>query len=136
MYCTKGWHYNATWHGARFRDIITQVKPLKSAKWVRFLGADGYHECASLSRLKLYDALLAHWLNGEPLPPSHGAPVRLVFPLKYGHKAVKWLTEISFVSSRSKGYLDGKLPGYEADGTIRSEPVRPHGIRGRRVRKQ
>ncbi|NOZ22157.1 MAG: molybdopterin-dependent oxidoreductase [Planctomycetes bacterium] len=136
MHCAKGWVYNATWVGAMFEDIVARVKPLKSARWVRFVGADGYYECASLSRLMSRDAFLAYWLNDDKLPPNHGAPVRLIFPTKYGYKAVKWLTEISFVSSRSKGYLDGKLANYDADGTIRFGPVQHRGLRGRPIQKR
>ncbi|MEW6359254.1 MAG: molybdopterin-dependent oxidoreductase [Planctomycetota bacterium] len=121
--CPGGaWVYNVSWAGTEFTEIIARVRPLESARWVRFVGADGYHECASLSRLKTCKAFLAHWLKDKPLPANHGAPVRLIYPTKYGYKAVKWLTEISFTSTRSKGYLDGKMANYDADGAIRFAP--------------
>lgn len=118
MTCTKGWVYNATWIGAQFSEIVRRVKPSAAARWVEFIGADGYHECSSLQKLLSREAFLADWLNTGPLPPNHGAPARLIFPTRYGYKNVKWLQEIIFRSDRAKGYLDGKLEGYTADGTI------------------
>ena len=50
------------------------------------------------------DTLLATHMNGEPLEPSHGAPVRLMVPGWYGVASVKWLTRIQAVSCPFKGY--------------------------------
>jgi sulfane dehydrogenase subunit SoxC len=49
-------------------------------------------------------ALLAYELNGEPLPPQHGFPVRLVVPGWYGMTNVKWLTAITAVGTPFTGY--------------------------------
>jgi DMSO/TMAO reductase YedYZ molybdopterin-dependent catalytic subunit len=50
------------------------------------------------------DVLLAYEMNGMPLPPQHGAPLRLVVPGWYGMTNVKWLAEIDLVSEPYRGY--------------------------------
>ena len=49
------------------------------------------------------DALLAYELNGAPLPPQHGFPLRLVVPGWYGMTNVKWLTAITAVDTPFDG---------------------------------
>lgn len=44
-------------------------------------------------------------MNGEPLLPEHGAPLRLVVPGQAGVRSVKWLTEIKLLPYLSDGYL-------------------------------
>lgn len=50
------------------------------------------------------DTLLALEMNGAPLPPDHGAPVRLVVPTWYGMAAVKWVTRIQALTEPFAGY--------------------------------
>ena len=49
-------------------------------------------------------SLLAYEINGEPLSPMHGAPLRLVCPLKYGVKSIKRIGAIQFVNERPADY--------------------------------
>ena len=49
-------------------------------------------------------ALLAYELNGSPLPPQHGFPLRLVVPCWYGMTNVKWLTDITVIDTAFDGY--------------------------------
>jgi hypothetical protein len=47
-------------------------------------------------------------MNGVPLPPVHGFPLRIFIPGKYGMKQPKWLTEIRFVDHQFTGYWEGR----------------------------
>ena len=58
----------------------------------------------SLSRADCDGALLAYAANGEPLPPQHGFPLRLVVPGWYGMTSVKWLGRITVVDEPFQGY--------------------------------
>ena len=49
-------------------------------------------------------ALLAYAINGEPLPPQHGFPLRLIVPGWYGMTHVKWLAEVSVVAEAFRGF--------------------------------
>ena len=51
------------------------------------------------------DVLLVHTMNGEPLPPSHGFPLRTVVPGWYGMASVKWLQRVVLVDRPFRGYF-------------------------------
>ena len=65
--------------------------------------------------------LLAYAMNGEPLTPEHGYPVRLTADGKYGYKWCKWLTEIELVDHDVKGHYEGNR-GW-SDAATRGQPV-------------
>ena len=57
------------------------------------------------------EALLAYEMNGAPLPPQHGFPLRLVVPGWYGMQNVKWLSRITVLEEPFGGYPErGRLP--------------------------
>jgi sulfane dehydrogenase subunit SoxC len=63
------------------------------------------------------DALLAYELNGEPLPPQHGYPLRLVIAGWYGMAHVKWLARITALTEPFAGYQQAVgYRMYDADG--------------------
>lgn len=75
---------------------------------VQLVGAEGLR--ASIPLHKLLgggrgggDVLLAHTMNGEPLPPQHGYPLRLVVPGVVGVRNVKWLTEVQISREEAEG---------------------------------
>ena len=49
------------------------------------------------------DALLAFHLNGEPLPPKNGFPLRLILPGWFGMTQIKWLSRIEVLDRRYEG---------------------------------
>ena len=69
------------------------------------------------------DALLAYDMNGAPLPPQHGFPLRLVVPGWYGMQNVKWLTRITVLEEPFTGFQNSvAYRMYDADGEP-GEPV-------------
>jgi DMSO/TMAO reductase YedYZ molybdopterin-dependent catalytic subunit len=76
------------------------------------------------------DIILAWEMNGEPLSPEHGFPLRLVVPGWYGMASVKWLNEIKFVEEPFKGFFQNEHYVYtEEEGTAEGEPVRQIRVR-------
>ena len=72
------------------------------------------------------DALLAYELNGEPLPPQHGFPLRLVIAGWYGMAHVKWLGRITALTEPFAGYQQAVgYRMYDAEGDA-GAPVTPH----------
>ena len=63
--------------------------------------------------------LLAYAMNGEPLPPQHGFPLRLVVPGWYGMTSVKWLERITVLDQPFEGYQ--QVRGYR----LRQTPDEP-----------
>ncbi|CAM2903961.1 molybdopterin-dependent oxidoreductase [Skermania piniformis] len=87
---------NATWIGVRTRDLLSRVGVGADADAVKSTSVDGMTIGTPLTVLTDdRDAMLAVAMNGEPLPPEHGFPVRMVVPGLYGYvSATKWLTDL------------------------------------------
>ncbi|WP_229232464.1 molybdopterin-dependent oxidoreductase [Sinomonas cyclohexanicum] len=88
---------NARWLGWPVRELLARARPQAGADMVLSRSVDGFTAGTPLEALTDpgRDALLAVAMNGEPLPPEHGFPVRLVVPGLYGYvSATKWVTEL------------------------------------------
>ena len=64
----------------------------------------GYYVGLDLPSALHPQTLLAFELNGVPLTPEHGAPLRLVIPVKYGIKNIKQLGSIRFTADRPRDF--------------------------------
>jgi DMSO/TMAO reductase YedYZ molybdopterin-dependent catalytic subunit len=109
---------NAVWAGTPLAPVLEEAGLLDWASEVVFWGADsGTAEVAgqpiteqfarSLGRVDATDprALLCYEMNGAPLDPAHGAPVRLIAPGWYGVANVKWLTRVEALDTRYAGHF-------------------------------
>lgn len=87
---------NAAWVGVPVREVLARARPTAGADMVLSRSVDGFSASTPLEVLTDgRDALLAVAMNGEPLPPEHGYPVRLVVPGLYGYvSATKWVSEL------------------------------------------
>jgi sulfane dehydrogenase subunit SoxC len=101
------------WGGVPLRPVLEEAGLTDGAREVVFTGCDrgvegGVEQCyarsLSIKDALSADALLADELDGQPLPPQHGFPLRLVVPGWYGMTNVKWLTEISVRDEPFTGY--------------------------------
>ena len=95
---------NALWTGVRLRPLLEQARVKHGARFVAMRGADGYHTVLPVNELMRQENFLPYLMNGVPLPPDHGYPLRIFIPGKYGMKQPKWLTELEF--------SDHEIPGY------------------------
>jgi DMSO/TMAO reductase YedYZ molybdopterin-dependent catalytic subunit len=102
----------AEWTGVPLAALLARAGLSSEARDIVFRGADrGFergveHEFARslVPELSLReDVLLAYAMNGAPLPPQHGAPLRLVVPRWYGMASVKWLYAIEASGHRFDG---------------------------------
>src|SRR5579863_841216 len=93
----------ATWTGVALADVLALAGPLSEAGHVGFEGADLCREVKPAERFGgsipldkacRPEVLLAWAMNGDPLPPVHGAPLRVVVPGYIGARSVKWLERI------------------------------------------
>jgi len=87
---------NALWLGYPIRDLLARAAPTAEADMVLSRSIDGFTASTPLEVLTdARNAILAIGMNGEPLPPEHGFPVRMVVPGLYGYvSATKWVTEL------------------------------------------
>lgn len=113
--CVEGWSMVIPWVGYSFSELIRQVQPLGSAKFVEFTTlADAkqmpglssrvirwpYHEGLRLDEAQHPLTLLTFGMYGSVLPAQNGAPVRLVVPWKYGFKSIKSIVKIRFTDTQ------------------------------------
>jgi len=87
---------NALFQGVRFKDVLDEAGVQPGATQVVSRSVDGWTAGSPTAVIMDgRDAMIAIAMNGEPLPPEHGYPVRLVVPGLYGYvSATKWVTEI------------------------------------------
>jgi len=87
---------NALWLGYPIRELLARAAPTAEADMVLSRSIDGFTASTPLEALTdARNAILAVGMNGEPLPPEHGFPVRMVVPGLYGYvSATKWVTEL------------------------------------------
>lgn len=108
---------NASWTGVALADVLNAVGVSKAARFVAFTGADEvavdgdkapFGVSIPLAKALAGDAVLAWAMNGEPLLPEHGAPLRLVVPGYAGVRSAKWLTRIEVRDSPSDAPIQAK----------------------------
>ena len=103
----------ARWRGVSVASVLEDAGIRDGAIEALFTGLDRgidggeeqvYERSLPLDELLRGDALLAYEVNGEPLPPQHGYPLRLVVPGWYGMTSVKWLSRITVREEPFDGY--------------------------------
>ena len=113
LVCVEGWSAVAWWSGLRFDDLLHAYPPTSQAKWVRVESSvnldpsgnpDPYFVSLDLPTAHHPQTLLATHFNGQPLTVDHGAPLRLLVPVKLGLKNVKAVTKLSFVAEEPRDY--------------------------------
>lgn len=101
----------ALWTGIMMSGVVKRAKPLRKARYVCMEGADklpnGYYG-TSVKLNWVMDPnrgiMLAHGMNGQPLSPDHGKPLRAVIPGQIGGRSVKWLKKIILTDAPSDNW--------------------------------
>ncbi len=98
---------NAVWTGWPVRELLARAGVQDGADMVLSMSTDGFTAGTPLEALTDdRDAILAVWMNGEPLPAEHGFPVRVVVPGLYGYvSATKWVVDLEVTRfDQAEGY--------------------------------
>jgi DMSO/TMAO reductase YedYZ molybdopterin-dependent catalytic subunit len=113
LVCVEGWSAIAWWSGLTFEALLQAYPPVSQAKWALLessvnLDANGnpdpYYVSLDLLTARHPQTLLATHYNGQPLTVEHGAPLRLIAPMKFGLKNIKAITRITYVKDEPKDY--------------------------------
>ena len=113
LVCVEGWSAIAWWAGLRFDDLLRAHPPMSQAKWARVESSvnvdasgnpDPYFMSVDLATARHPQTLLATHFNGQPFTVDHGAPLRLLVPVKLGLKNVKAITKITYTAEEPRDY--------------------------------
>jgi sulfane dehydrogenase subunit SoxC len=122
----------AEWTGAPLAGLLEEAGVRDGAVDVSFTGADhgleggveqDYERGLPLAEATQPDLLLAYEMNGSPLPPQHGFPLRLVVPGWYGMTSVKWLRRITVLDRPFDGYQNERGYRWKTEDEEPGTPV-------------
>lgn len=116
--CIEGWSVIVQWAGARFTDFMKAFPPRTQGggalnlqrvedlpSYVSMATPDGgYYVGLDMESMLHPQTLLCYEQNGAPLTQEHGAPLRLVVPVKYGVKNIKRIGLIRYSNARPADY--------------------------------
>ena len=117
--CIEGWSVIVRWAGARLADLIAKYPPLTRSDndpdvigrpddlvgYVSFETPDSeYYVGIDMESALHPQTLLCYEMNGQPLSLKHGAPLRLVIPVKYGIKNIKRIGKITYTNKPPADY--------------------------------
>ncbi len=108
---------NAVWKGVRLKDLLAQAGVKSSARYLKLESFDNWSTGIPLELGMDDHALLVYEMNGVALPRDHGAPLRCLWPGRYGMKQPKWLQTITLVDSEYIGYWEKQ--GWSSEAKIR-----------------
>jgi sulfane dehydrogenase subunit SoxC len=122
----------AEWTGTPLAPLLRDIGMPDGTVDVVFTGLDRgveggveqlYQRSLSVEDALRDDVLLAYAMNGAPLPPQHGFPLRLVVPGWYGMTSVKWLRSIEFSAEPFAGYQQATSYRFRQDADEEGTPV-------------
>ncbi|MFN2589537.1 MAG: sulfite oxidase [Actinomycetota bacterium] len=121
----------AEWTGTSLGPILDEAGVEDDAAEIVFTGADrgiqggieqDYQRSLTVQEARRPEVLLAYEMNGAPLEPQHGHPLRLLVPGWYGMASVKWLTTIEAVSEPFMGYQQAVAYRFQSGPEVLGEP--------------
>ncbi len=123
--CVEAWSMVIPWSGFQLSDLLNEVQPMASAKYVAFttlmdtaqMPGEGdssfpwpYKEGLRLDEAMQRLTILATGMYGKPLPNVDGAPIRLVVPWKYGFKSIKAIIKIELTDTQPETFWNDISP--------------------------
>lgn len=117
LHCIEGWSNTVQWGGTSLAGFLAKHPPRDAdgqpiaqtaedhPKYLQMETDDGEYFVGLDMQSALHpQTMLCYEMNGKELPVDHGGPLRLVIPVKYGIKNIKWLASITYSQSKTKDY--------------------------------
>ncbi|WP_159350800.1 protein-methionine-sulfoxide reductase catalytic subunit MsrP [Roseomonas harenae] len=119
--CVEAWAMTVPWTGFPMSELVRLAAPKPEAKFVVFETAAQrdtmpglrqswypwpYSDGCTIAEARNELAFMATGMYGKPLPPQNGAPLRVLFPWKYGFKASKSVVRVTFQAEQPVGYWE------------------------------
>ena len=113
IHCVTKWSKLGThWRGVSIDTLLSDTE--SSADYVMAHSYGGYSSNVPLEDLSDGKAWVAYEYEGEPIPPEHGGPARLLVPHLYFWKSAKWLRELQLMPADEPGFWESA--GYHIYG--------------------
>ena len=122
----------AEWTGTPLRGLLEEAGVAEEAAEILFTGVDrgiqddevhNFQRSLTVGDATRDEVLLAYQMNGQPLEPQHGFPLRLMVPDWYGMASVKWLERIEAIGTPFEGYQQAQTYRYSQAADDLGEPV-------------
>lgn len=94
---------NLVWQGVSLRALLALANPTPASDHLMISGVDDYFTCVPLDLAMDERSMLAFSVGGQPLPHTHGYPVRVLLPGVYGQKQPKWVIALEAVTGAQPG---------------------------------
>jgi DMSO/TMAO reductase YedYZ molybdopterin-dependent catalytic subunit len=98
----------AVWKGFPLYELLQSLGIKEGATGVRYEAADGYYASHTLEQVRDNSVFLALYMNGVPIPPLHGFPVRVLNPGYFGVKQPAWVTRIEVIDRPTRDYWEDR----------------------------
>lgn len=113
FHCVTTWsRMDLRWRGVRVADLLAMAEVDDRATHVMCHAYDGYSTNLPLVEAVKPDVLLAHTVEGHPLPREHGGPARMITPQLYAWKGAKWINRIELMIGDKPGFWEQR--GYSS----------------------
>ncbi|MCD8489845.1 MAG: sulfite oxidase-like oxidoreductase [Desertifilum sp.] len=107
FHCVTRWSkLDVQWTGVKVTDFMQQLQLESPPTWVMAHCYGGYTTNIPMEDFLREENFFAHTLFGEPLPPDHGGPMRLVIPHLYAWKSAKWINGLEFLGREEPGFWE------------------------------
>lgn len=107
FHCVTTWsRLDLRWRGVRVSTLLAMAVPNDDATHLMGHGSDRYTTNLPLHEALKDDVLVAHSVDGAPLPEEHGGPVRMITPQLYAWKGSKWLCRLEVLVGDTPGFWE------------------------------
>jgi DMSO/TMAO reductase YedYZ molybdopterin-dependent catalytic subunit len=107
FHCVTSWsQMDLRFEGVALATVLALAEPVEGASHLMLHAYDGYTTNLSLAEACKPDVLLAHRVDGEPLPREHGGPLRVVTPQLYAWKGAKWVCRLEVLMADRPGFWE------------------------------
>lgn len=115
IHCVTKWSkFDTDWSGVYLKDIFELAGLKPEGTHIIAFSSDSYSTNLPLEDVLDDKAMVATRYRGEPIPPEHGGPARLLVPHLYFWKSAKWLDEIKIINHDEPGFWE--VRGYHNYG--------------------
>ena len=107
IHCVTTWSkFDMSWSGVSLDVLLEQAGPRDGAAYALVHSSSGYTTNLPLADLTGGRAWVTWEVDGRPLPPEHGGPVRLLVPHLYFWKSAKWVSRIELLDHDQQGFWE------------------------------